>query len=136
MKLTPYLFFNGKCEEAINFYKQALGGEILQLSKMGDAPGMEVPEHQKNLVMHAALKFGDNELLMSDQFDNPTDHSSSAVTLSLHPNTVEEEQAVFSKLSEGGNITQPIVETFWGARFGMLVDKFGIHWMFNTQINK
>ena len=136
MKLVAYLTFNGNCEEALNFYKNALDGEITHISKMGDTPGMEIPEHQKNNVMHATLKLGNNELMMSDSFDNAQYKPGNNITLSLHPETIQQEENLFSKMAEGGQITQPLQDTFWGARFGMLVDKFGINWMFNTELKK
>src|SRR5690349_14647327 len=122
MKLVAYLNFPGTCEKALNFYKETLGGQITHMSKMGETQGMEIPDHLKNNVMHASLKFGDNELFMSDTFDASSVKQGNNVTLSLHIDDVNEEEKLFTKLSEGGTVTMPLQDTFWGARFGMLVD--------------
>ena len=135
MKLITYLTFAGNCEEALNFYKETLGGEVLQLSRMGEGQ-MEVPESVKGKVMHARLKIGENVLYMSDNFDPPSVKQGNNVSLSLDMDNLAQTESLFNKLSAGGTITQPLQDTFWGARFGMFKDKFGIHWMMNCELSE
>ena len=135
MKLITYLTFAGNCEEALNFYKETLGGEVLQLSRMGEGQ-MEVPESVKGKVMHARLKIGENILYMSDNFDPSSVKQGNNVSLSLDMDNLAQTESLFNKLSAGGTITQPLQDTFWGARFGMFTDKFGIHWMMNCELKK
>ena len=135
MQLITYVSFAGNCEEALNFYKEALGGEILQISKMGEGP-MEVPEHVKGKIMHARLKIGENVLYMSDTFDPASIVQGNNVSLSLQPETIAQTEDLFNKLSAGGTVKMPLEDTFWGARFGMFIDKFGIHWMLNCELSE
>jgi len=135
MKLITYLTFAGNCEEALNFYKETLSGEILQLSHMGEGQ-MEVPESVNGKVMHARLKFGDNELYMSDNFDPSSIKQGNNVSLSLQSDNLAQTETLFNKLSANGNVIMPLQDTFWGARFGMFTDKFGIQWMINCELKK
>jgi len=135
MKLITYLTFAGNCEEAMNFYKEKLGAEIIHISYMGDGQ-MEVPESAKGKVMHARIKIGENELYMSDNFDPSSIKQGNNVSLSLQTDDVPQTENLFEKLCAGGNIIMPLQDTFWGARFGMLTDKFGIHWMLNCELKK
>ena len=135
MQLITYVSFAGNCEEALNFYKEALGGEILQISKMGEGP-MEVPEHVKGKIMHARLQIGENVLYMSDTFDPSSIIQGNNVSLSLQPESLDQTENLFNKLSAGGTVKMPLQDTFWGARFGMFIDKFGIHWMLNCELKK
>ena len=135
MQLITYVSFAGNCEEALNFYKEVLDGEILQISHMGDGQ-MEVPETLKDKVMHARLQIGENVLYMSDTFDPSAIKQGNNISLSLQIEDTAKLEKLFKKLSEGGTVKMPLEDTFWGARFGMFVDKFGIHWMMNCQLKK
>lgn len=135
MKLIAYVHFAGECEEALNFYKETLGGTILQLSRMGDSP-MDVAETLKKKIMHARLQLGESVLYMSDTFDNNSIKQGNNVSLSLDLDEPAELDSLFAKLAVGGAIKMPVQDTFWGARFGMLVDKFGIDWMMNCELKK
>ena len=135
MQLITYVSFAGNCEEALNFYKEVLDGEILQISHMGDGQ-MEVPEILKDKVMHARLRIGENVLYMSDTFDPSSIKQGNNLSLSLEIEDTAKLEKLFKKLSEGGTVKMPLEDTFWGARFGMFVDKFGIHWMMNCQLKK
>jgi PhnB protein len=135
MQLITYVTFAGNCEEALNFYKEVLDGEILQISHMGDGE-MKVAEILKDKVMHARLRIGENVLYMSDTFDPSTVKQGNNVSLSLEIEDIDKLEKLFKKLSEGGTVKMPLEDTFWGARFGMFVDKFGIHWMMNCQLKK
>jgi PhnB protein len=135
MKLITYLTFAGNCEEALNFYKEALGADVLMVSRMGDSQ-MEVPENLKDKIMHARLRVGENELYMSDTFDPSSINKGNNVSLSIQIDDAAELNKSFDKLSAGGNVTMPLQKTFWATSFGMFVDKFGIHWMFNCELKQ
>lgn len=135
MQLITYVSFAGNCEEALNFYKEVLDGEILQISHMGDGQ-MQVPEILKDKVMHARLRIGENVLYMSDTFDPSSIKQGNNISLSLEIEDTAKLEKLFKTLSEGGTVKMPLENTFWGARFGMFVDKFGIHWMMNCQLKK
>ena len=128
--IKPYLNFNGNCEEAINLYRDALGGEIVFMQRYGESP-MEC-EGSENLVMHTMLKIGESVVMASDCPPGMPVAAGSNVSLAMGTDTVERAEEMFAKLSDGGNITMPMQETFWAERFGMLTDKFGINWMFNV----
>jgi len=131
-KLAPYLAFSGKCEEALKFYKQAIGGEILSLSRYGDSP-VKVPANFKNKVMHAEFKAEEVFFMAADMTPEHPIQNGNSISLSLNLSDVKELDATFLKLSKGGQVIMPLAEQFWGARFGMLVDKFGIVWMLNCE---
>jgi PhnB protein len=135
MKLYPYLSFNGNCEEALNFYKEALDGEILQLGKYGESP-MAFSDETKDKIIHGRLKFGDALLMASDGMNEHSIKEGSNISLSIDCDSNEQLNKAFTKMAEGGKITMPVQEQFWGATFGMLTDKFGIHWMFNCDNKK
>jgi len=135
MQLITYVTYAGNCEEAINFYKEALGAEVIQMSRMGDSP-MKIAEILKDKIMHARLKIGENVLYMSDTFDPSSVKQGNNVSLSIQIDDTAELEKLFNKLSEGGTVKMPLEDTFWGARFGMFVDKFGIHWMLNCELKK
>ena len=129
--LTPYLAFNGNCREAMEFYKTVFGGE-LNVQTFGEAP-VNAAEKDKARVMHAQLSSGNFMLMASDGMpDRPVTFGDS-VSLSVHTQSKDETDTLFHTLSEGGTVTIPLENTFWGAYFGMLIDKFGIHWLFNFQ---
>jgi PhnB protein len=135
MRLVPYLSFNGNCEEALNFYKKNLNGKILAIQRFGDAP-MNVPPAMKKKVLHSSLQFGDNIIMASDSIPKNKIKQGNGMHLSVDVKDVKTINAVFKKMSAGGKVTMPLQDTFWGARFGMLVDKFGISWMFNCDKKK
>ena len=129
MKLNPYLTFDGQCESAINFYADVLDGEIKMLSRFSDMPEgeFEVPESAKNLVMHCTLEFRGNSILASDTIE---EHSTGTdFSLSLNAEDNEEGEALFNSLAENGKVIMPFAEVFWGGKFGMLTDQFGVRWM-------
>ncbi|HTS45800.1 MAG TPA: VOC family protein [Puia sp.] len=135
MRLITYLHFNGQCEEALNFYKKSFKGKVLQFSRMGDS-SMPVPETHKNCVMHARLQFDDNLLYMSDTLPGNATTVGNNIRLSIEFRDTKKMNDLFEKLSEGGKIIMPLQNTFWNARFGQLVDKFGIGWMMNCELKR
>ena len=132
MKLFPYLNFNGNCEEALNFYKEAFDGEIIQLGRYGESP-MKSPEEIKDKIIHGRLQFGDVLIMASDAMNKNGVNNGDNISLSIECDTNDQLEKVFTKMSEGGKITMPLQDQFWGAKFGMLTDKFGFHWMFNCE---
>jgi len=132
MKLFPYLNFNGNCEEALNFYKEAFDGEIIQLGRYGESP-MKSPEEIKDKIIHGRLQFGDVLIMASDAMNKNGVNNGDNISLSIECDTNDQLEKVFTKMSDGGKITMPLQDQFWGAKFGMLTDKFGFHWMFNCE---
>lgn len=135
--VNVYLTFNGNCEEAFNFYKSVFGGEFPYIGRFGDMPaesGKEMPDADKNKIMHVSLPISQETMLMGS--DTGGDWASNLkegnnFSLSLNTDSREEAERLCAALSEGGTVTMPLEDTFWGAYFGMWTDKFGINWMVN-----
>ncbi len=138
-KINPYLNFNGNTEEAFNFYKSVFGGEFAMVMRFGEMPGCdEMPEDKqisegdKSKIMHIALPIGkDNVLMATDAIDSMGQKLTEGnnFSISISTDSKEEAENLFNALAEGGTVTMPLADTFWGAYFGMLKDKFGIQWM-------
>ena len=128
--LSPYLTLDGTTEAAMKFWGDIFG-ITPEIMRMGDSP-MEVTDADKNRVMHSTLKRGDFILMASDSMHGQKVVMEGPVSLTLNFDTTDEQQRVWDRLAEGGNVTMPLGQTFWG-RFGMLVDKFGVKWMLNYQ---
>jgi len=135
MKLNPYLHFDGDAEDALNFYKDALGGEIIMISRYGDSP-MPSDEDWKNKLMHSRLVFDGNLIMISDAFKGNKAKKEGNVQLSVEVESIDRINEIFTKMAEGGTVKMELQDTFWGARFGMLKDKFGVDWMFNHELKK
>ena len=135
MKLNPYIHFAGNAEEALNFYASALNGQVLQLGRYGESP-MQADEDWNNKIMHARLVFDNNLIMISDVFKGQAVSTDGNIQLSVEVENAEELENVFNKMAAEGTITMPLQDTFWGARFGMLKDRFGINWMFNHEVKK
>jgi PhnB protein len=130
MKINPYLMFNGTCAEAMQFYNGVLGGK-LDLMKYGDSPAAEhVPAAAHDRIIHACLTFGDHCVMASDGMPGKPEEMK-GMSVTLHYDKPEDAERVFAALSEKGNVTMPIGETFWAKRFGTFVDRFGTPWMIN-----
>jgi PhnB protein len=132
MLVQPYLFFDGRCEEALNFYKSALDAEIVMLMRFKESPvppqpGM-VPPGSENKIMHAAFRVGDTTLMASD---GECRGQSNFHGMSLALMLANEAQAdrVFAALTDGGEVRMPLAKTFFSPRFGMAADRFGVAWM-------
>lgn len=129
--LSAYLTFNGNCLEAMKFYNESLGGELNFMTFDG-AP-MEVPEDFKQKILHSTLAIGDYKIMASDSMLGQNVVNGSSISLSVECDNLEELERFFKNMSVGATITMPLEDTFWNARFGMLIDKFGIPWMFNYE---
>lgn len=131
--ITPYLFFSGNCEEAMSFYKECLNGEITALQRFGDAE-MPVEDDHKRKIMHGELKAEGITIMFSDGAPHKEITGGNNVQLSINLESEEEQNRIFEALSEEGEITMPLENTFWGARYGMLTDRYGIRWMLNCEV--
>jgi PhnB protein len=131
MAIEPYLFFNGRCEEAVEFYKRALGAEVLMLMRYKESPEPpppgKVPAGWDNKVMHTTLRIGDANVMASDGCTEGADFK--GFSLSLTAASEADAQRKFAALAEGGQVQMPLGKTFWSPCFGMVADRFGIGWM-------
>ena len=129
MPIQPYLAFNGRCEEAIDFYRKALDAEVNMMLRFKESPDQSMisPENAEK-IMHADVKIGDGVLLMSDGMcTGSTKFEGIALSFTVPDETVAEKR--FNALAEGGEVRMPLTKTFFSPRFGMLQDKFGVGWM-------
>jgi PhnB protein len=129
MNVQPYLSFEGRAQEAIDFYKSALGAQVEAVMQFKDAPpDMQANMPNKDKVMHAAFKVGDTTIMATDgQCSGKSEFS--GITLTIQANSEAEAEKLFNALAQGGKINMPMAETFFATRFGMVADKFGVGWM-------
>jgi PhnB protein len=135
MQVQPYLFFDGRCEEAVEFYRRALGAEVTMLLRFKDSPdppspGM-VPLGSEDKIMHANLRLGETTVMASDGHCQGRP-SFQGFALSLTVADEAEAGRVFAVLADGGRVQMPLAKTFWSPRFGMVADRFGVLWMINA----
>jgi PhnB protein len=133
MQLNPYLIFAGQCEAAFKFYEKSLGGKSSMMMTYGESPMSEqVPTEWRGKVMHARMVVGDNVLMGSDvstdRYEQPKGFS-----VSLSVKDPAEAERIFHELEQDGTVQMALQKTFWSARFGMVVDRFGIPWMINCE---
>lgn len=143
-QMQPYLFFDGNCREALTFYGKAFGVEpnIMTYGQMPPQPpspqdaenkcaeGADM-EASKDRVMHGSIQSGEALLMASDKPVGGAGEKIDGFAVNIDCSSAEEQDKFFAALGEGGQVMMPLSDTFWGARFGMLTDKFGVHWMFN-----
>ena len=141
MKTTlvqPYIFFGGRCEEALEFYRIALGAQVDFLMRYKESPEPlppgRLPAGFENKVMHTTFRIGGSTLMASDGCEAGS--SFAGFTLSLAVPTEAEADRAFAALAEGGKVTMPLTKTFWAPRFGMLTDRFGMGWMVSVAPEK
>jgi PhnB protein len=132
MQVQAYLFFDGRCDEAVEFYKKALGAEVTMLMRFKDSPephqpGMLAPGSE-NKVMHASLRIGETMVMASDGRCLGTP-SFQGFCLSLDVPDAAAADRLFAALADGGQVQMPLAKTFWSPRFGMVADRFGVAWM-------
>ena len=136
-KLDAYVFFDGNCAEAMRFYESVLRGKLEILMTVGEAPEAEKTNPaDKDKIVHGHLVFESGSLLASDWLAPAPYPGKHGFSLSLHPSSMEEGQRLFAELSNGGMVTLPFDKTFWAAGFGMAIDRFGTHWMFNATLSE
>ena len=135
--LVAYITFNGNTEEAFNFYKSALGGSLTNLQRISDTPhAAQLPDSEKNKLMHVTLEAPDGIKLMGNDYMPFTGQpfvAGNNFSLSLHPESEEKADKLFNALSAGGTVIMPMAKVYWGSYFGILIDKFGIQWLINHQ---
>ncbi|WMJ09559.1 VOC family protein [Nitrosomonas sp. sh817] len=132
--IQPYLMFGGRCEEALEFYRTALGAQIDMLMRFQESPdppppGM-LPPGFENKVMHASFRIAGNVLMASDGCEVGSQFKGFSLSISVA--TEAEAERYFAALSDGGQVQMPLAKTFWSPKFGMLTDRFGISWMVNV----
>ena len=132
MRVEPYLFFEGRCEEAIAFYRRALGAEVTALMRYKDSPEPpppgKVPPGSDDKVMHANFRIGDTTVMASDGLCSGKP-SFQGISLSLDVASDAEAERLFAALADGGQVQMPLTKTFFASRFGMVADRFGVSWM-------
>ena len=128
MQVQPYLFFDGRCEEALEYYRRALGAEVTMLMRFKDSPEPPRMASPGEKVMHASFRIGDTTVMASDGhcLGKPTFHGFS---LSLTAPNETEAERLFAALADNGQVQQPLIKTFFSPRFGMVADRFGVSWM-------
>jgi PhnB protein len=132
MQIQPYLFLDGRCEEAIRFYETALGAKVELLMRVKEAPETHpaMPAGSENKILHVTLRIGEAVLLMSDGMcSGRPEFKGFSLSLLATPAEVDR---LFTRLVDGGETSMPLGKTFWSPRFGMLVDRFGVHWMISV----
>jgi PhnB protein len=131
MQVQPYLFFDGRCEEAVEFYRRALGAELLMLMRFKDSPEppqCPLPPGGENKVMHASFRIGETTVMASDgRCEGKPSFQGFALSLNV-PNQAEAER-LFAALAEGGQVQMALTKTFFSPCFGMVADRFGVFWM-------
>ncbi|MFN0037519.1 MAG: VOC family protein [Saprospiraceae bacterium] len=134
--LNPYLNFSGNCREAMTFYQNAFGGDELQLMTIGENPDMaaQMPAGFSDKIMHSSLQIGGVTLMASD-LQNETPNKGNTVQLCLNCESEHELNRLFSTLSVGGKVKQPLAQMLWGGKYGEIIDQFGMHWLFNFQLD-
>ena len=136
MKVQPYLFFEGRCEEAVEFYRRALGADVKMMMRYKESPdapppGMVAPGSE-NKVMHASFQVGDTEVMASDGSCSGKP-GFQGFSLSLNVANAAEADRLFAALADGGHVQMPLGKTFWSPRFGMVADRFGVGWMIGVE---
>ena len=132
--MNPYLTFEGGCKEAMEYYASALGAELNILPFRGSPVENDVPEEYKDKVMHATLTYENILLMASDAMPGQPVKTGSNTALSIASTSREEALIFFQNLSKGGTVIMDFQKTFWGAEFGMCIDRFGFHWMVNFEL--
>ena len=130
-KIQPYLFFGGRCEDALNFYQSALGAKVEMVMRHKDSPCQPpagtLPPGYEDKIMHSSFRVGDTEIMASDGCSEATSPSGFSLSLSVPTKSVADR--VFAALADGGQVQMPLSETFFSPRFGMVKDRFGVGWM-------
>jgi PhnB protein len=131
MKVESYLFFNGRTEEALEFYKKALGAKVEAMIRLKDSPEPpkpgSVPPGSENKIMHSLFRVGETQIMASDMGQGQPEFKGFSLTIAAK--SEDELKKIFNALSEGGTVHQPLIKTFFSPVFGIVADKFGVSWM-------
>ena len=130
--LIPYIKFDGHCEEVLNYYQTVFGGEIATLMPFKGAP-MSLPAAWDKKVMHSEFRFGECVFMACDAMPGDAPTEEGPISMSLGTTNVNQTEKWFTALAKEGVVTMPLQDTFWGAKFGIVKDKYGINWMFNCE---
>lgn len=131
MQMIPYFYFNGNANEAIEFYREVFKAGPVNLMKYKDQPYPGMPEEHAEMILHAEIVFGNNTIYVSDAVGERKVKVGDNVQVNLNCNTEPEIHIIYEQLKEGGVVRMPLQDTFWGAVFGSLTDRFGITWSLN-----
>ncbi|RKD25782.1 hypothetical protein BEP19_02245 [Ammoniphilus oxalaticus] len=136
LKMNPYLIFDGRAREAIQFYEKALGGQVLGIMTFGDMPGdpnHPLTEDMKKRVMHGQLKVGEADLMFSDTFEGMPYQPGNTIQIAIHPKEETEAREIFAALGDdGGQVIMPLQKTDWSPLYGQVKDKFGVTFQVNV----
>jgi PhnB protein len=139
LHINPYLMFDGNGQEAVTFYEHALEAKVVGVQTFGEMPEnpeFSIPSNAENRVLHALLKVGGTDLMISDIFPGQPHQIGSQVTIAITVNEVEKSKEVFVKLQEGGQVVMPLQQTFWSPSYGTVKDKFGVTWHISTLVSQ
>lgn len=134
MKFIPYLNFYGKGQEVLDFYKEALDGEIMDIMRYKDEATMNAPKEAGDWILHSGITVNGQVIYVSDIINKDIHKQGNNISIMIDCDTEEQIRRYFEKLSDGAIINMPLEHTFWGALYGSLTDKFGINWDLNYQI--
>ena len=135
-KINPYIHFNGTAEKAIQLYESALGAKTENIARYGDVPGTHVAPESKSRIMHALLRIGDGTVMVSDTTPDRPVALEGNIQVALDFTEPEGMAKSFDALAAGGKVMLPLQDTFWGAKFGILTDPYGVRWLFNCEIKQ
>jgi PhnB protein len=127
----PYIAFKGNCREAIEFYKNALGGIVLFTQTFGESPMASMGPAEN--IMHCSMRIGDSTVMMCDDPRPDAASGDGNISLAIALNDPEQAKVLFGNLAQGGSVVMPLQKTYWAEAFGMVTDKFGIKWMVNCE---
>ena len=134
--VIPYLAFNGNCAEAMRFYERALDGKLELMMSCGDSPmAAQVPKEFADRIMHARLALPGSATLYAGDAMGQTYQGIHGVSITLNYGSVAEAGKIFERLADGGKVTMAMAPTFWAKSFGMVTDKFGVHWIVNGELS-
>lgn len=133
MKVLPYLAFSGECQEAINFYAKCLNAEVTKRISFEDAK-MDIPTSYRSKLQHAEVKGKGVHFFAYDAAPDTPLNNGNKIHMSVDVNDAKEAEKIFNELSSGGQINEPFNEKHWGALYGRCTDKFGVHWMVNSDL--
>lgn len=131
MSVEAYLYFNGNCREAVEFYSEVFGTEKPKFMQYGDPPPnpeFPIPEEAKNLILHSTIQVAGSNIMFSDFFPGMPYHPGNNISLTVVSDCADDIKAYFNKLSENGVVTMELQETFWSKSYGQVTDKYGIQW--------
>jgi PhnB protein len=128
MQVQSYLMFNGRCEEAVKFYQKALGAKVEMMMRFKEAPEGHCAPGNEDKIMHSSFQIGDTVVMASDGMMQGKPEFK-GFSLTLNPKTEAEAERLFAALSDGGQVHQPLIKTFFSPKFGVVADRFGVSWM-------